>query len=96
MFQPHLITHYQLRFGFAHKYPFFVGGTGLYINTFFFGLSDIPDVDVQVREKLLGEVEERGLSNLYEELLTVDGMFAKKVHPNVNPPPWIMKLLITL
>ncbi|MCP4133275.1 MAG: tRNA (adenosine(37)-N6)-dimethylallyltransferase MiaA [bacterium] len=63
------------------KIPFFVGGTGLYIDSFFKGLSDIPEIDLQIRREIEGEIDERGASASYEELLAVDPEFAARIHP---------------
>jgi tRNA dimethylallyltransferase len=64
------------------KIPLFVGGTGLYIDSFFKGLSDVPDVDHSYREQLHAEIEERGLEALYEELKRSDSEFAEQIHPH--------------
>ncbi len=64
------------------KIPLFVGGTGLYIDSFFKGLSDIPPVDKSVRLKLYEEIEEKGPIVLHRALKEVDPDFADKVHPN--------------
>lgn len=64
------------------KKPLFVGGTGLYLDSFFKGLSDIPHVDKAVRDRLYEEMEFRGAAELYNELKNVDSEFAAKVHPN--------------
>lgn len=65
-----------------NKIPLFAGGTGLYIDSFFKGLSCIPDIPPQVREDLLGEMDEKGAAVLYEELLREDPVFAAKIHVN--------------
>ncbi len=64
------------------KLPFFTGGTGLYIDSFFKGLSDIPDVDISVRKVLCDEMESRGLSVLYSELIEKDPVFGAHIHQN--------------
>ncbi len=64
------------------KIPLFVGGTGLYLDAFFKGISEIPVVDIKVREKLIDELNERGLKSLYDELLDSDHRFAEKIHSN--------------
>lgn len=62
--------------------PMIVGGTGLYIDSFFHGLSEIPEVSPEVRETVRGELLDRGLQLLYEELTRIDPVFAARVHPN--------------
>lgn len=64
------------------RIPLFVGGTGLYIDSFFDGLSDIPPVDLSVRRRLLEELDERGLEHLYEVLREADPVFAGSIHRN--------------
>ena len=64
------------------KYPLFVGGTGLYIDSLMGGISEIPDVDREVRNGLLREMEEKGLRYLYGDLEKLDHEFAARIHPN--------------
>ncbi len=64
------------------KVPLFVGGTGLYIDSYFFGLSEIPPVEESVRKALLQELQERGIASLYSELQDRDPAFASRIHPN--------------
>ncbi len=64
------------------KIPMFVGGTGLYIDSFFLGLSEIPDIEPSIREKLSGEMDERGPLSLYDELKSVDPVFAGRISAN--------------
>jgi tRNA dimethylallyltransferase len=64
------------------KIPMFVGGTGLYIDSFFKGISKIPEIDGSVRKELLIELEKSGLEDLYRKLKEVDKRFAAGVHPN--------------
>ncbi len=66
------------------KVPMFVGGTGMYIDSFFYGLSPVPEISNTDRASLEKELAERGSSILYDELLMVDPIFAKRVHPNDN------------
>ncbi len=64
------------------KIPMFVGGTGLYIDSFFKGISNIPEIESSVRKELLFELKESGLEGLYRKLEKVDSRFAAGVHPN--------------
>ena len=64
------------------KIPLLAGGTGLYIDSFFKGLSCIPDIPPQVRESLILEMDEKGAAVLYAELLQADPVFAAKIHVN--------------
>lgn len=64
------------------KLPLFAGGTGLYIDSFFKGLSHIPQIDQAIRDNLVVEIEAKGNVVLYDELKRIDPEFALKVHPN--------------
>lgn len=64
------------------RIPLFVGGTGLYIDSFFKGISSIPEIASTVKEVLERELDERGLDKLYRELLSCDPVFAGRVHCN--------------
>jgi len=64
----------------AHKkIPFFVGGTGLYLDSFFQGLNNIPEVNPKIRRDLEKELEKHGLDYLYKELKRVDSVWADKI-----------------
>ncbi len=60
------------------KIPIVVGGTWLYIQALLYGLSDAPQADWKIREKLYS------ISNhqLYEKLKKVDPEYASKIHIN--------------
>src|SRR6476660_1334318 len=45
-----------------HDVVVMVGGTGLYIKSFCEGLDDIPDIDLEIRKKIINGYEENGLS----------------------------------
>ncbi len=60
------------------KVPIVVGGTWLYIDTLLYGISDAPEGDWELREKLYRIDTEK----LYRELLKVDPEYAEKIHPN--------------
>ncbi|MBP7737898.1 MAG: tRNA (adenosine(37)-N6)-dimethylallyltransferase MiaA [Spirochaetes bacterium] len=62
--------------------PLIVGGTGLYIDSYFQGLSEIPEIPPDVREAVRREAEERGLQALHDELVRVDPAFGTRIHPN--------------
>jgi len=64
------------------KIPLFAGGTGLYISSFFGGISEIPDVDRSIKVILSKESDEMGLDALFDELKKADPEFAAKIHPN--------------
>ncbi|OJV47599.1 MAG: tRNA (adenosine(37)-N6)-dimethylallyltransferase MiaA [Alphaproteobacteria bacterium 43-37] len=62
--------------------PIIVGGTGFYLNTLLEGISFIPDVPNEVRQKS-HEIEQRlGLSKLYEDLQKFDPPLYATFKPN--------------
>jgi tRNA dimethylallyltransferase len=65
-----------------NKIPFFVGGTGLYLDSFFKGIADIPPIDSSIRKEIIKEFNEKGQNRLYNDLCSVDKDFASGVHPN--------------
>lgn len=64
------------------KYPLFVGGTPFYIDSFFIGLSEIPDINESIKKQLKLELKVRGLASLYEELKRYDYAFSQRIHFN--------------
>ncbi len=65
-----------------NKIPLFVGGTGLYIDSFFKGIADIPEIESSVRDALYDDLNKYGQNHLYEELKTCDFEFASGIHVN--------------
>lgn len=59
-----------------NKIPLLVGGTMLYFRALQQGLSELPQADHTIRQKI------RLLDNLHEKLSLVDPPTAKKLHPN--------------
>ncbi|PCI35029.1 MAG: tRNA (adenosine(37)-N6)-dimethylallyltransferase MiaA [Flavobacteriaceae bacterium] len=49
-----------------------VGGSGLYVNAVLNGLDYFPDVAPEIRNQLNSNLEEKGIENLQEQLLTLD------------------------
>ena len=64
------------------KIPLIVGGTGLYLDSFFQGLSDIPDIDPVVKALIQADLEKNGIDELYRELSVCDPVFASRIHPH--------------
>jgi tRNA dimethylallyltransferase len=64
------------------RMPMIVGGTGLYIDSYFQGLSEIPEIAPGVRESIRADLAEGGLGRLHEELVRVDPAFGGRIHPN--------------
>ena len=64
------------------KSPVIVGGTGLYLKSLVYGISPIPDVDPEIRKKIMEQKESLGNQNFHEKLRTVDPVMAERLHPN--------------
>lgn len=64
------------------KLPLFVGGTGLYIDSLFGGLSGIPRVDPALSREVREELDRKGPAEMFEQLTRVDPAFAARIHPN--------------
>lgn len=64
------------------KVPLLVGGTMLYFKALLEGLSQLPESDASVRQKLTQEMEASGLAVLHDRLKTVDPVSAERIHPN--------------
>jgi len=63
------------------KTCFLVGGTGLYIKALVGGLLFCPPTDLEVREALQRQFEERGPEALHRRLEALDPESADKIHP---------------
>lgn len=64
------------------KVPLVVGGTGLYIKSFYYGISEIPDLNSGLKKALADEADSNGLDSLFKELAVADPEYAGKIHPN--------------
>ena len=62
--------------------PLVVGGTGLYIKAFLYGMFQSDPVDTKIREHLKREADEHGTEILYQRLMQSDPITAHKLHPN--------------
>ena len=65
----------------AGRVPLLVGGTGLYFSALFQGLSELPESDPAMRERLQRELAERGLPALHAELRSVDPLAGARIKP---------------
>ncbi len=63
------------------KTPVFVGGTGLYFKALTGGLSDMPEVPGEIRERLRKRLAEAGPEALYAELASLDAESAAALQP---------------
>lgn len=64
------------------KQPIVVGGAGLYLRSLRYGLSDVPQGDPQIRDRLKEELHSFGLQHMHERLVQVDPKGAQSIHPN--------------
>ena len=65
-----------------NRIPLLVGGTGLYFRTLETGISDLPDADADVRQRLEMEAGEVGWEAMHRRLAEVDSDSAERIHPN--------------
>ncbi len=65
-----------------NRIPLLVGGTGLYFRTLETGISDLPDADADVRQRLEMEAGEVGWEAMHRRLAEVDPDSAERIHPN--------------
>ena len=63
----------------THDVLVMVGGSGLYINAVLFGFDDIPTADVELREQLNQQFQEKGIGNLQEMLKVLDPVYYAQV-----------------
>ncbi|WP_395338123.1 tRNA (adenosine(37)-N6)-dimethylallyltransferase MiaA [Ningiella sp. W23] len=64
------------------RVPILTGGTMMYFNALHHGISNIPEADKSVRQKIQIQIEHLGLSKMHERLQAVDPQSAAKIHPN--------------
>lgn len=65
------------------KMPIIVGGTGLYVQSVLYDFRFTEQAaDIDVRNRLERELEEKGADVLYQRLVDVDPIGAEKIHPN--------------
>ncbi|MDR6669530.1 tRNA dimethylallyltransferase [Rhizobium sp. 1399] len=62
------------------KLPVFVGGTGLYFKALTGGLSEMPVIPEEVRQRLRARLLEEGPEGLYAELAKVDPAIAESLN----------------
>lgn len=64
------------------RIPLLAGGTMLYFRALEQGLSNLPQADEAVRQRLLDEAEKIGWQGMHARLATVDPAAARRIHPN--------------
>lgn len=62
--------------------PIICGGSGLYIKALIDGLSPMPDITDETRQKVEEMYKESGAQGLHEELAKQDPVMAARLHPN--------------
>jgi tRNA dimethylallyltransferase len=65
-----------------NRIPLLVGGTGLYFRALESGISDLPDADEEVRQRLESEAREIGWQAMHTRLAEIDPVSADRIHPN--------------
>lgn len=68
----------------AGKVPVIVGGTGLYIKAFLYGLDELPDSNEQIRNEIQNDISSKGLEYVYKQLEQVDKEAAIKNKGNTQ------------
>ena len=63
------------------RIPVFVGGTGLYFKALTGGLSDMPEIPVEIRGRLRERLLAEGAETLHRELADRDGAVAETLNP---------------
>ncbi|WP_183895546.1 tRNA (adenosine(37)-N6)-dimethylallyltransferase MiaA [Rhizobium skierniewicense] len=64
------------------RHPVIVGGTGLYFQALAGGLSDMPAIPTEIRERYRTRLVESGSANLYDELSVHDPQTAAALKPS--------------
>ncbi|MFP4664015.1 MAG: tRNA (adenosine(37)-N6)-dimethylallyltransferase MiaA [Bacteroidales bacterium] len=63
----------------THDIVFMTGGSGMYLDAVLYGIDDIPDPDMQIREKLIQRYETEGLEPLRFELKHLDPVCYERI-----------------
>ena len=63
------------------KIPIIVGGTGLYFEAITKGMSKIPNIDSEIRDKIREKKKKIGQRKFYEKLLYLDPLVKNKIEP---------------
>ena len=77
-------TEYENKIIKQGKIPVIVGGTGLYIKAFLYGLDELPDSNEQIRNEIQNEINSKGLDYVYKQLEQVDKEAAIKNKGNTQ------------
>ena len=63
-------------------WPLIVGGTGLYMQVLLDGIFEAKEIDLDLREELLQQAQDKGPEVLYNQLKLKDPLAAQKLHPH--------------
>lgn len=69
------------RVGEQGRVPLLVGGTGLYFRALQRGLSDLPEADPAVRERIAAEAADRGWAAMHAKMATADPAAGQRIRP---------------
>ncbi len=75
----------------THEYLILVGGSGLYINAILNGVDEFEEIPAHIREQLIKDYEEKGITYLQKELKLKDEVYYNQV--DLNNPQRIMRAL---
>lgn len=64
------------------RIPLLVGGTMMYFKTLLEGMSQLPEADDEVRQRLTARLSSEGSEALHQELAKIDPVSAARIHPN--------------
>ncbi|MBT1156186.1 tRNA (adenosine(37)-N6)-dimethylallyltransferase MiaA [Aminobacter anthyllidis] len=64
---------------FTEKPPIFVGGTGLYFRALAEGISEMPEIPTEIRERWRWRLNEEGAPRLHRVLMSVDSAVAMRL-----------------
>lgn len=74
-----------------HEQLILVGGSGLYINAILNGVDEFEEIPAHIREQLIKDYEDKGLTYLQEQLKLKDEVYYNQV--DLNNPQRIMRAL---
>lgn len=61
-----------------HDIAVMVGGTGLYVKTFAYGIDEVPIIKPEIRDQIIADFEWEGLAWLQKEVATKDPLYFEK------------------
>ena len=66
----------------SKKIPIIVGGTGLYFNTIINGISKIPSIEPEIRDKVRYLYKKLGTEKFYKKVLSIDPKIKNRIFMN--------------